>query len=299
MKDPWLSGHKQEVERCLKIYSDFTDGAGFVKAVFESVNTRLGQHSSAFSLNEVTALLPAEASALLKNNVGLALEPPIDKNLFYTLFHDVCSVVVQTNPALKKNIAHVLKMADNFFAKEETKVSIKEINKLQESILKEDQIAEDLATLIFTTIQSSICIQQLEPVKKMLHTDLYEGGECPVCGRSPHYGLLHPANGAKRLECWLCGTRWVHPRAKCPYCGNENREGLGYFTVEGNDICRVHYCQACCCYYKVYDVRAFAADEDVVLSVHNLASLDYDLLAGKEGFLPGSGLKWVSVKELT
>jgi len=36
----------------------------------------------------------------------------------------------------------------------------------------------------------------------------------------------------------------------------------------------------------------------LILAIHNLATLDYDFLAGKEGFSPCSGLEWVNESEL-
>ncbi len=299
MSELWLSGYDQEIERCTKIYESFKEGAGFVRAVFDSINVYFekdSEHAPPFQDNNLS---PDVAADMMRKDTSLFLRPLIDRKLFCALFKLVCSTIIKTNPALKQTISNTLKLADNYFSENKEKVTLEEIDELKKIILKEKTMSDDLATLVFSLVQTSIYRRQLKMLPGLLRTDLYEGGDCPVCGKKPHYGLLHPDNGAKHMECWLCGTRWVHPRVKCPYCSNEKREELGFFTVEGNDTCRVNYCQVCCCYYKVYDARTFHVDGDLVLPVHNLASLDYDLLAGKEGFLPGSGLKWVNDEELS
>lgn len=295
MDETWLSDYKQEIKRCKKIYPNFEDGAAFVGAVFDAIKTGLENiDEQSFQANQAE-LLPLETEKLMNSNTTLDLPLPLDKALFSSLFNKVLKGIVKTNPALKNNMSRAAKLLESHFAKDEETLYPADLADFKKVLIEEEVMAEDLATLLFTVIMSSVYKWQLLPLKKVLRTDLYEGGECPVCGKMPHFGLLHPGNNAKHLECWQCGTRWVHPRVKCPYCNNEDREKLGYFTLEGSDVCRVNYCQACHCYCKVYDVRAFHAGEEVVLTVHNLASLDYDLLARKEGFLPGSGLKWVSV----
>ena len=165
-------------------------------------------------------------------------------------------------------------------------------------MIKETVLEQDLATFLFPLMLSSLYRQYLQSSAEVLRTDLWEGGDCPLCGEKPHFGMLRPEDGAKQLECWLCGTRWVHTRIKCPFCNNEEQESLGYFTIEGNDICRVNFCKSCSHYYKIFDARKFQTDGDLILTVHNLATLDYDLKAREEGFTPGSGLEWVNEMEI-
>jgi len=299
LNDLWLAGYEQEIERCIKIYDNFKAGSGFIRSVFDSINTYFKVHPDHAPPIEKGSLLPANSTDIMKKDISLVLRPPVDREPFCSVFKEICTTIVKTNLALKKNISNAIKMFEKYISEDSKMVSLEEIADLHKHIIEENIIAEDLATLIFTTTKYSLYKRQLKLIKEDLRTDLYEGGDCPVCGKKPHYGLLHPDNGAKHLECWLCGTRWVHPRVKCPFCSNEKREDLGFFTVEGNDTCRVNYCRVCCRYYKVYDARTFHVDGDLVLPVHNLASLGYDLLAGKEGFSPGSGLKWVNDEELS
>ena len=151
---------------------------------------------------------------------------------------------------------------------------------------------------LFSIALSSFYKQLLQSTAEVLQTDLWKEGNCPLCGEKPHYGLLRPEDGAKELECWLCGTKWVHTRIKCPFCSNQEQEELGYFTVENREICRINFCQQCCQYYKIVDARKFNTSGDIALAIHNLASLSHDLLARQEGFAPGSGLEWVNPKEI-
>ena len=299
MDNNWVTGYQSEIERCKKLYQNFEAGAGFVKAVFDSLNHYFEKHpDQAPPLDHLAP--PAEESAdKMRQDKSLNLQPAVDSQLFSTLFKMLSKEAVKVNPGLKKLFAQIEKEMDLFVANNQSSVTVKDIWAFHDRLVEETALSVDMATFLFSMVLSTIYRQQLESISEVLRTDLYEGGECPLCGEKPHYGSLKSESGAKELECWLCGTRWVHTRVKCPYCSNEDREKLGYFTVEGNDLCRVNYCHNCCCYCKIIYARKFGMDGGLILAIHNLASLDYDLLARKEGFNPGSGLEWVNEEEVS
>lgn len=294
----WLVGYEQEVERCKKLYKDFADGADYVEAIFNVLDQYYSKNAGAFVPAELPISQVEEATDLMKNDQSLRFRPDLETKLFVDLFKAVCKETAKKNPTLKPVFNEVNDKIDSYFTSKEAIISLEEIDQFRRLLIEETAMENDLATFLFSIVLSSIYRRQLESIAEVLRTDLYEGGDCPLCGEKPHYGMLRTEDGAKQLECWLCGTRWVHTRVKCPYCSNEEREELGYFTIEGQDICRVNYCQSCFCYCKIFDLRQFSTDGDVVLAIHNLATLTNDLLAGKEGFSPGSGLEWVNHSEV-
>jgi FdhE protein len=119
-------------------------------------------------------------------------------------------------------------------------------------------------------------------------THLWSGSTCPVCAAKPHMGQLRENDGLRVMECWLCAAQWEYPRIRCPFCGNEDQETLGFFHLEGDEGCRVQVCDSCKRYLKVFDARVL--DREVVLSVQHLATLGHDAVAREEGYLPGSSL---------
>jgi formate dehydrogenase maturation protein FdhE len=294
----WLVGYEQEIDRCKKLYDDFSDGADYVESIFSVLDQCFTKSPDAFVPNELPIALAEEATDLMRKDQSLRFRPDLETNLFVDLFNTVCKETAKKNPAIKPIFIEIIDKADSYFADKPKMISIDEIDKFRRLLIEETAMENDMATFLFSIVLSSIYRRQLESIAEVLRTDLYEGGDCPLCGEKPHYGMLRAEDGAKQLECWLCGTRWVHTRVKCPYCRNEEREELGYFTIEGKDICRVNYCRACSSYCKIFDLRQLNMDGDVVLAIHNLATLNHDLLAGKEGFKPGSGLEWVNDPDL-
>ncbi len=117
----------------------------------------------------------------------------------------------------------------------------------------------------------------------------WEGGSCPVCGARPHWGLLEFETGARILECWLCSTRWGYPRLSCPFCGNVDQRQLEFFSVDGDERVRVHFCRQCASYLKIMDCRDDG--REVALRVVLLASLIHDVAARHQGLQPGSELR--------
>ncbi len=103
---------------------------------------------------------------------------------------------------------------------------------------------------------------------------------CPFCGSKPTMTFLSKS-GKRHLYCGICGQQWAYPRIKCPFCENDNQESLGYFQVEGDEGYRVDFCKKCNRYIKTVDKRAL--EETAPLDIEDLATLELDLLASKEG----------------
>lgn len=107
---------------------------------------------------------------------------------------------------------------------------------------------------------------------------------CPVCGSRAGMGELVGEEGRRYLCCSTCFFRWPSPRLHCPYCGNDDAQSLGYFTVDDGPT-RVDVCHKCSRYLKTRDSRRGHAE--VPLEAEDLATIHLDLVAGREGFARG------------
>lgn len=285
---------REEITRCERLYKNFKDSSPFISSVCSAVYE--------FFKEQPISALPAydidEATGLLRAGKSLSLNPKLKTRTAVGLLKKLGEVIAKTNPKLKTTVKELDEYLDQFILDSSDEVTKEELFGLRDFLIKETELEDDLATFLFSIMLTSFYRQYLQLTSEVLRTDHWEGGDCPLCGTKPHYGRLRSEDGAKELECWLCGTQWLHTRIKCPFCDNTDMEKLGFFTVEDDEKVRVNYCQKCCQYYKIFDARKFHADGDVVLSIHNLASLDYDLLARREGFTPGSGLEWVNKDEI-
>ncbi len=80
----------------------------------------------------------------------------------------------------------------------------------------------------------------------------YEG-RCPVCGSHTRVGFLRGEGKKLHLHCTVCGAEWPFQRIKCPFCGNEDQDRLGFYTVGGDNRFRLYFCDECGRYWKVVD----------------------------------------------
>jgi formate dehydrogenase accessory protein FdhE len=286
---------RKEVERCTRLYEGFAEAVPFVRAVCECVDGFRQDHP----ITPQPAVDPEEAADMLRAGRSLGANPAIDTEDAVELLTRISEALLEANPELEATLKVLEERLEQFVLNSPDKVSKEDMWRLCDSLIKETELEQDLATFLFSTTLSFLYRGYLQLTAEALRTDLWQEGNCPLCAEKPHYGLLRPQDGAKELECWLCGTQWVHSRIKCPFCGNEEQEDLGYFTVEDQEICRVSFCQRCRQYLKIIDARKFDASGGIILSIHNLASLSHDLLARQEGFAPGSGLEWVNPGEIT
>jgi formate dehydrogenase accessory protein FdhE len=283
-----------DLKRCTRLYEGFPGAAPFFSAVYECVQTF-------FERRPVKPGPPVdldEAENSLRSGVSLQVDVPLDSQDVVDLLQSIGTVLAEANPELKGPAGvlreHAAQLAEDF----PEGISKQNVRDLCDRLVTDGGWEQDLATFIYSLTLSSFYKRCLQETSESLRTGLWSAAHCPLCGEKPHYGVLRADDGAKELQCWLCGTSWVHTRIKCPYCGNEEQEDLGYFTLEGQETCRVNFCQKCRQYCKIIDGRKLKGGGEVFLDIHNLASLSYDLVARHEGFTPGSGLQWVNAEEM-
>jgi FdhE protein len=120
-------------------------------------------------------------------------------------------------------------------------------------------------------------LQPPTPERSQLH--------CPLCGGAPIMGELVGEEGRMELHCGSCGQSWPGARRQCCSCGNRDEASLEYFTAGQEPGYRVNICRQCSGYLKVVDSRVVG--EGLPMDLEDLATLQLDLLAQREGFSKG------------
>ncbi|MFC2010043.1 formate dehydrogenase accessory protein FdhE [Chloroflexota bacterium] len=173
-----------------------------------------------------------------------------------------------TRPSLAKNVARAwLKGA-------KLPASIK-INNADEYILLEAVIHATLKPFLVSNARVLI-----GPVNQ----ERWRRDYCPVCHGKPDLAFLDSERGARWLVCSRCDTKWLFQRLQCPYCGNQEQDGLAYFT-DDKGVYRLYVCEKCQKYIKAVDLRN--AGQDVILPLERLLTLDMDRQAQEKGYKPG------------
>ncbi len=288
---------QEEISLGKKIYPDLNDAEEMLSAVLQAEKDFYRENTRA--MEPVHFGWTGEGiKQKFKDDQHLEMDKlQVETGSFKNLLAALVETLVQVNPGLEEAAGELSECMERQLPVISEYTGLEEIKKLFNVLEKETSLERDLATFLFQVSLSSLFQRRLEYLLTELDTSMWRRGDCPVCSQKPHYGLIRKEDGAKVLECWLCGTRWQHMRVKCPFCDNENQEELGLFTAAKIAACRVHFCKSCNSYYKIFDLREYQKKE-ANLFVHQMATLSHDLLAQKEGFSPGSGLEWVSPIEL-
>lgn len=106
---------------------------------------------------------------------------------------------------------------------------------------------------------------------------------CPICGGKPDFAILERDVGARHLICSRCNTRWLYKRLECPSCGTEDISDLSYYLSD-DKVYRLYVCEKCKHYLKAIDLRE--TTKDPVIPVERVVTLDMDMAAQENGYLP-------------
>ncbi|MBI5568377.1 MAG: formate dehydrogenase accessory protein FdhE, partial [Desulfomonile tiedjei] len=115
-------------------------------------------------------------------------------------------------------------------------------------------------------------------------------GYCPICGSWPGLGLLKGQEGQRWVKCSFCSHEWRFMRTACPFCDNEDQTKLEYFFSQERGTERVEVCHQCKRYLVGMDLRD-RIDEPVI-EVAPLGLVYLDILAQRQGFVPGATTDW-------
>jgi FdhE protein len=92
-------------------------------------------------------------------------------------------------------------------------------------------------------------------LRAVIDVTLWGKGYCPICGKTPPIAAIPEGKWSRHLFCVYCGTKWPFPFLMCPFCGNEEEEGVMYLYVENEKQYRLEVCKACQKYLKAVDIE--------------------------------------------
>ena len=241
----------QDISLVHKLYPDFQEISPLLEAAYEGEKEFYRDHPEI-----IGSYTPDDSHQQIRrkfiDDISLGLgNLSIKASSFKKLLTSVARKVGQEIPEAKKTMEELESYLPSLFPAAQENTTKDQVLLYQNRAVEETSLQNDLASFLFHFTLSSIYRQSLEGLVKELDTSPWRRGDCPVCEERPHYGILRQEDGAKILECWLCGTRWQHTRVQCPGCANHHQGRLGLFTVEGEEVCRIQYCQECSGYYKV------------------------------------------------
>lgn len=148
-----------------------------------------------------------------------------------------------------------------------------------------------IAFLLFAAL-TPFYISMAAVVAPVAELSLWRQGFCPLCGQKPGMAKLRSEDGARILECWLCHIQWQFARMECPFCANKDFEQMQFFYADEYPGRRVQLCGCCKSYLKTSVLKEIG--REVILELENIFSIQLDLLARREGYLPGEDLALLS-----
>lgn len=144
------------------------------------------------------------------------------------------------------------------------------------------QVPADFFAFAFSHVLRLFLGAFARQVREQVAVDCWGRGECPVCGSKPNFARIDPG-GKRYLYCGLCGTEWRFVRVCCPFCGNTNPDGLGFYLFEEGAY-RLETCTQCRGYLKTLDQRK-KEQNDPSLFWEDVRTVPLDLTAMRLGFV--------------
>ncbi len=150
------------------------------------------------------------------------------------------------------------------------------------ALSKKLEVREDLLYFLVVNSVKPILEAYAHELKGYVDQERWWKGYCPICGSLPFIAELRE-EGERFLVCSSCNFEWRFRRLKCPFCENEDHQGLRFFYAERErKAYRVDVCEKCRRYIKTVDMRALGGE--VIPPVEDLGSLYLDVLAQEEGY---------------
>ncbi len=126
-------------------------------------------------------------------------------------------------------------------------------------------------------------VRHSEALLGMVDQEQWRRGYCPICGGAADFAFLDRERGARWLLCSRCDAQWLFQRLECPACGNRSQSSLAYFTDDCG-LYRLYVCERCRHYLKTIDLRR--TESEVLLPLERFLTLDLDIQAQKDGYIP-------------
>ncbi|MBI3078284.1 MAG: formate dehydrogenase accessory protein FdhE [Deltaproteobacteria bacterium] len=243
---------------------------------------------------EVAARVPADWpehawSRLQQGEPALCLdELELDWEAVVRLARTVCHILARQEPARSPALARIASRFD------EAALSPKGVQALVVRYLADHDGGGLPEPGVDPALFGFVLNQALHPFLQayaavaapLLEQERWLRGRCPVCGGHPDFAALEGEVGERRLLCARCDSEWAYRRLGCPFCGNEDPGGLGYFPT-GDGAYRLYVCEQCKGYLKTVDLRETWRRRS--LPVERILTVGMDLAAAEQGYRRATG----------
>ncbi|RME86457.1 MAG: formate dehydrogenase accessory protein FdhE [Caldilineae bacterium] len=147
-----------------------------------------------------------------------------------------------------------------------------------------DELRVDAKVLgsVLRTVLSPYFVREAAPYQEWITEARWRRGFCPICGCWPGMARLAQEDGRRVLACCLCHSEWAFDRLRCPFCEQEGKPEMRYFTVEGDEVHRIECCEHCKAYIKTVDERKLGHPAHLI--VEDMITAHLDALAQEQGY---------------
>lgn len=119
----------------------------------------------------------------------------------------------------------------------------------------------------------------------------WQRGYCPVCGAWPAMVEMRGIQRERRMRCGCCGSDWMLPVLRCPFCGEMDHRKLGSLLSEGDEQrVRVETCITCHGYLK--SVSTLGALPFTTLVSKDMSTITFDFAAQDCGYARPARAGW-------
>lgn len=115
-------------------------------------------------------------------------------------------------------------------------------------------------------------------------------GCCPICGAFPAVSTIQEQTHQRWLHCADCGHEWRFSRVICPYCENEEPEGMTFFFVEDRKREMAFMCDKCNRY--VITINRVDDISDYDLEIRAMGLVHLDMIMQEKGLTPMKDCTW-------
>ena len=144
---------------------------------------------------------------------------------------------------------------------------------------------KDTLSVALLTALKPFLATHAEVLLSAIEQGKWRRGYCPICGSKPSFAFLSKEQeGARWLLCPRCDAQWLFQRLECPFCGSRDQKKLSYRSDDVG-VYRLYLCEECKGYLKCIDLRL--VEDDVVLQLEWIATLDLDRQACESGYVAG------------
>ena len=169
---------------------------------------------------------------------------PLDVELTQALYPELAKRTMQFQGLESSGLDQVLS-GRKLDSKELVSVALEPGSRALASLCKENRVDPEPVRLLVRLALRPSMRQLSRKMATRFDFSRWSHGHCPVCGSSPALAELGGEGKSRALHCALCETSWAYPRLGCPFCGNQDREDLGYSYAEGEKGLRIDLCQSC------------------------------------------------------